>query len=75
MPTQQPTSEEHQHLLEENDALRLELVHRDQIIASKGQTIDQLQLAERAKSKRMEELRPDLSWVSLTATSRPRSGT
>jgi chromosome segregation ATPase len=58
-----PTSAEFQQLLEENDALRLELVSKDQTIAqlkaelrTKDQTIDHLELNDRARTKRMEEL-------------------
>jgi septal ring factor EnvC (AmiA/AmiB activator) len=63
-----PTSAEFQQLLEENDALRLELVSKDQTIAqlkaelrTKDQTVDQLELNDQARTKRMEELHDQIS--------------
>jgi hypothetical protein len=53
---QQPTSEEYQQVLQENDALRTENVQLRRQLRSKDQTIDQLQLKERAKSMHMGDL-------------------
>jgi|SRR6516164_2716653 len=56
MPKHQPTNEEHQQVLEENDALRVENVQLRRELKSKDQTIDQLQLKERAKSMHVGDL-------------------
>jgi len=56
MPKRQPTNEEHQQLLDENDALRIENVALRRELKSKDQTIDHLELKDRAKEKRMGDL-------------------
>src|SRR6516225_4801102 len=55
MAKYEPTSTERQ-LFEENDALRLKLVSKDQTIARLKAEIDQLELKDRAKEKRMGDL-------------------
>ena len=54
MPKRQPTNEEHQQLLDENDALRIENVALRRELKSKDQTIDHLGLKDRAKEKRVK---------------------
>jgi len=56
MPKHQPTNEEHQQVLDENDALRIENVQLRRELNTEDQTIDQLQLKERAKSMHMGDL-------------------
>jgi regulator of replication initiation timing len=56
MPKRDPTSAEYEQVLAENDALRIENVGLRRELKSKDQTIDRLELADRARSKRMGEL-------------------
>jgi len=63
-PKHEPTSDkevtalraEYQHLLEENDALRIENVQLRRQLRSKDQTIDHLELKDHARTKRMGDL-------------------
>jgi chromosome segregation ATPase len=63
MPKHEPTGAEYQSLLEENDVLRREIVElRNELtglraeLKTKDQTIERLELADRAKAKRMGDL-------------------
>ena len=56
MPKHEPTNAEYQSLLDENDALRRDNVLLRTELKSKDQTIDRLELADRAKAKRMGDL-------------------
>jgi regulator of replication initiation timing len=64
MPKHEPISDkevtalraEYQHLLEENDALRIENVQLRRQLRSKDETIDHLELKDHARTKRMGDL-------------------
>jgi regulator of replication initiation timing len=53
MPKREPTSAEYQFLLDENDALRRDNVRLRTELKNKDQTIDHLELKDRARMKRM----------------------
>ena len=63
-PKHEPTSDkevtalraEYQHLLEENDAMRIENVQLRRQLRSKDETIDHLELKDHARTKRMGDL-------------------
>jgi regulator of replication initiation timing len=56
MSKHEPTISELQQLLSENDALRMEIVQLRAELTRKDQTIDQLELKDRAKSMHMGDL-------------------
>ena len=66
MPKHQPTNEEHQQMLDENDALRIENVQLRRELKSKDQTIDQLQLKDRARSMHIGDLHEQIYQLGVT---------
>ena len=65
MAKYEPTSTERQ-LFEENDALRLKLVSKDQTIERLKAEIDHLELKVRAKEKRMGDLHEQIYQLGVT---------
>jgi len=62
----EPTSAEYQHLLDENDALRRDNVLLRNELKSKDQTIDQLELKDRARAERMGDLHEQIYQLGVT---------
>jgi regulator of replication initiation timing len=56
MAKHEPLSAELQQLLDENDALQMEIVQLRGELTRKDRTIDQLELKDRPKAKRMGDL-------------------